>query len=108
MKRPPNDCETSSAGPSPGEEQILDLAFRERRTKEKQKPEKPADKPGDRRHGQPGRRAPGQHDERGNSPAVIPLVAQARDAHEQDQGRNDRDEEQNMIEIDHDYGDERR
>ena len=103
MERSPNDRKTSGIGKPPGEHQVFDLSVRERGNEEKQTPQNPADDTGDRRHDQPGRHAAGQHNERSNSPAVILRVAQARNARKQDQRRDDRDEEQNMIEIDQDF-----
>ena len=103
MERSPNDRKTSGIGKSPGEHQVLDLSVRERGNEEKQTPQNPTDDTSDRRHDQPGRHAAAQHNEGSNSPAVILWVAQARNAREQDQRRDDRNEEQNMIEIDQDF-----
>ena len=108
MENSPNDRETARLGKAPGEEQVVDFPVRERRNEEKQKPKSSADEARDRRHEKPGHCAAGEHNDRGNSPAMIPRVAQARNAREQDQRRDDRDEEQDVIEIDQDFAAGRR
>jgi hypothetical protein len=100
MKRAPNDCKTPGVSETPDQHQLFDLPFREGRNEQQQKPQNPADEPGERRHDKPCRGAAGQHGDRGNSPAMIPRVAEARDACQQDQRRDDRDKEQDVIEID--------
>jgi hypothetical protein len=102
MESAPNDRKPTGPGKSPGEEKFVDLSLRHRRDDEEQTPECPANETGDGAEKKPGDSAPREHDEGSNPPAMITRVAQPRDAREQDQGRDDRDEEQDVIEVDQD------
>ncbi len=100
MEQLPNDREAPRLSKPPAEIELLDFPVRQRWDEKQEAPEHSRDVTSDRRHQEPGHDAAREHDEGGATPAVISRVAQARDAHQHYQGRDDRDEEQDVVEVD--------
>ncbi len=103
MKNSPNDSGLSRPGEVVGKEEIVDSSLRQRGKEEKQTPKRAAHEAGIRRSEKPGDRADREDDEGGDAPASIARITQPEDAREQDERRDDRDEKQDVVEIDQDF-----
>ena len=103
MKRAPNDCEPAGCGITFLQEQAGNSSLRERRSKEKKSPKRAAHVSRDRRTQQPARNGADEHDERRGQPAGRSPVPQRCKSREENERRNDRDEKQDVIEVEQSF-----
>jgi hypothetical protein len=100
MQNMPHEREATRRAKALGEKQLVNFPLRQRWNDKKQEPKSSANKTRDVRDKKSGQRSRHEDDDCGKTPATIPRVPPVRNPYEQNQGRDDRYEEKDVIQVD--------
>ena len=100
VKNSPNDGKTSRAAKAFFEQKAVNASLGERRNQKEQTPERPADETRDRWDERERKASAAENNRSGDFPAALPPCLHPPKPREQDERRNDRDEKENVIEVD--------